>query len=226
MASLSPLSLSRQFVRLFVSLCLICLVSSFASSAFAQGGSQGNGGGNAIPPAGDVPETAISVPANPGSTFPWEGEAGNDGDLNTGNGNKLTSIPLVGWTARGGMPIALSLSHNSQAVGSSELGPKWLHSFDIYGVVNPNNGDFSVRWGDGLGYPFTYDAYTDTFDAPSGIYDELDYTVDSSFNVIRYTLTTKGGVVYVFENLHGQSVELYLDNRPERQSDNDSARCP
>src|SRR5690348_9719047 len=29
----------------------------------------------------------------PGSTYPWEGSSG---DVNTGNGNKLTSIPLVG----------------------------------------------------------------------------------------------------------------------------------
>jgi hypothetical protein len=130
MASLSLLSSLRHFVRLFGVFSLICLISS---TTFAQ-----------IPPTGDVPETSISVPANPGSTYPWEGEAG---DTNTGNGNKLTSIPLVGWTARGGMPISLSLNHNSQAAGSSELGPKWIHSFDIYGVVNPNNGDFSVRWG-------------------------------------------------------------------------------
>src|SRR5947208_3176980 len=42
-----------------------------------------------------------------GSTFPWEG---NLGGLNTFIGNKLTSIPIVGWTARGGMPVQFTLN--------------------------------------------------------------------------------------------------------------------
>ena len=41
-----------------------------------------------------------------GSTYPWEASVGR---TNTGNGNKLTSVPIVGWTARGGMPVDLTL---------------------------------------------------------------------------------------------------------------------
>src|SRR5438093_570809 len=41
-----------------------------------------------------------------GDIFPWE--ASHNG-TNTGNGNKLTSIPIVSWTARGGMPVSFVL---------------------------------------------------------------------------------------------------------------------
>ncbi len=62
---------------------------------------------------------ALAVSAASGPTYPWEASAGG---INTGNGNKLTQVPLVGWTARGGMPVSFTLAHNSQGVHNSELG--------------------------------------------------------------------------------------------------------
>ncbi len=59
----------------------------------------------------------------------------------------------MGWAARGGMPVSLSLFHNSQGSGASELGAKWTHSYDIYLVTDPSTGTASVQWGDALGYP-------------------------------------------------------------------------
>ena len=106
---------------------------------------------------GTVDTAAISVAAEPGSSYPWEGQSGG---TNTGNGNKLTTIPIVGWTARGGLPVSLSLFHNSQGGGNSELGAKWTNSYDIYLVTDPSTGTASVQWGDALGYPFALDVST------------------------------------------------------------------
>jgi hypothetical protein len=77
---------------------------------------------------GGLDAMAPAVAANPGSTYPWEGMVGG---TNTGNGNKLTTIPVVGWGARGGLPVSLALVHNSKETGVSELGPKWIHSYNI-----------------------------------------------------------------------------------------------
>ena len=50
---------------------------------------------------GGVHATAVAEAS--GSTYPWEASIAG---ANTANGNKLTSIPIVGWTARGGMPAS------------------------------------------------------------------------------------------------------------------------
>ena len=71
----------------------------------------------------------VSRTFDSGGTFPWEG---NSGGANTGNGNKLTSIPIVEWTARGGMPLAFTLYHSSMSAHNGELGQHWTHSYDIY----------------------------------------------------------------------------------------------
>ena len=47
---------------------------------------------------------------------------GTVGGTNTGNGNKLTTLPIVGWTARGGLPVNFTIYHNSQGNHNSELG--------------------------------------------------------------------------------------------------------
>ena len=101
---------------------------------------------------GGLDAVAVSLPEDPGSAYPWEGSSGTG--TNTGNGNKMTTLPVVGWTARGGLPVSLSLFHNSQGEGVSELGAKWSHSYDIYLVTDPATGTASVRWGNGIAYPF------------------------------------------------------------------------
>jgi hypothetical protein len=95
--------------------------------------------------------TALSLASGP--TYPWEAGVGG---TNTGNGNKLTQVPLVSWSARGGMPVSFTLSHNSQSAHASELGQKWTHSFDLYlapggsGVGLVGSGDLTAHWGDDL----------------------------------------------------------------------------
>jgi hypothetical protein len=50
----------------------------------------------------------LSLDEASGSTYAWEGNVGN---TNTGNGNKLTELPIVGWTARGGLPVNFTIYH-------------------------------------------------------------------------------------------------------------------
>ncbi len=133
-----------------------------------------------------------------GSSYPWEASVGG---TNTVNGNKVTSLPIVGWKVRGGMSISLSLIHNSSAdmSASSEVGYGWLHSYSIYGVVDNTTGDFSVRWGDGLGYKFKKQI-NGTFTAPYGVNDKL--VQDST----GYTLTTGNQIRYRFSGGTGNRV--------------------
>ncbi|WP_025228633.1 RHS repeat-associated core domain-containing protein [Fimbriimonas ginsengisoli] len=97
-----------------------------------------------------IPPHSLAVAAEPGTTYPWEGSTNG---VNTGNGNKLTKIPLVSWTGRGGMPVEFSLYHNSQTNYEDELGKGWTWSYDIY--INNLTGNPVVHWGDGLSIPFT-----------------------------------------------------------------------
>ena len=148
------------------------------------------------------------VDGQTGSTFAWEG---NVGGLNTVNGNKLTTVPIVGWSGRGGMGVSLALYHNSLADGASEIGQHWTHSYSIYGVVDPETDDFSVRWGDGLGYKFTKNI-DGSYSAPAGMADKL--VADST----GYTLTTKGQVRYRFESGTGNRRNcLWIKDRSDNQ---------
>jgi RHS repeat-associated protein len=138
-----------------------------------------------------------SVDSEPGSTYPWEASAGG---VNTGNGNKLTQVPLTGWTALGGMPVSFALAHNSQSTHNGELGQKWTHSFDLYlaGVYNELNDstDMAAHWGDDLAYKFAQNV-DGTYSAPAGIHDTLVKNADGTFtltkpNQVKYHYNTAG----------------------------------
>lgn len=79
----------------------------------------GIGRGSGMRTLGLTPPHALSTTPSAGGTYEWEGTFAM---TNTGNGNKLTKIPLFGWTARGGMPIEMALYHNSHGTHNSELG--------------------------------------------------------------------------------------------------------
>lgn len=113
------------------------------------------------------------VSSAPGQTYPWEGSvaqptASSVAGTNTANGNKLTSIPIVGWTARGGLPVQMTLYHNSQGSHNSELGQKWTFTYDIYLVLSDDDfGNYAtVHWGDDLAYKFTQSG--SSFTPPTG----------------------------------------------------------
>ncbi len=111
-----------------------------------------------------------SVPPASGAAYRWQA---THHETNTGNGNKLTSHSIVAWTARGGLPVNLTLYHNSQGSTNAELGQKWTHSFKIW--VSPSGFDMIVHWGNGQDVRFAGDGCGNYF-PPTGIHDTLTLT--------------------------------------------------
>ena len=161
-----------------------------------DGGGSGGSGGPYTNPA-----------ATPGSPYSWEGALGG---IKVGNGNKLTSVSIVGWTGRGGMPINLTLNHNSESTRNGELGPKWLMGYDS-AMVPDINHNVTVYWGDGRVYTFTKNV-DGSFTSPAGIYDTLTASYgrppfnDPNAVIYRsFTLVTKNQTAYHFDPKTGQS---------------------
>jgi hypothetical protein len=128
-----------------------------------------------------------------GGTFGWQASVNG---TNTVNGNKLTRLPLVSWTARGGLPVAFTLSHNSQTSTNADLGQKWTSSYDIrligggVQVAGPDGPGpwqyLTVVWGDDQAYYFTcLDSNTGIYAAPTGIHDALVQNIDGTCTLTR-----------------------------------------
>ena len=144
---------------------------------------------NTLAGAFNVVQPATSIKS--GSSLGWEAGTGPGNDkVNTVNGNKTITVPIVGWKQRGGLPVSISLVHNSQSKQNITLGQKWTHSYDIYGLVD-GSGNFTIHWGDDLSY--TYIKSGTTYTPPIGFYETLVKNVDGT-----YTLTTKEQIVYHF----------------------------
>jgi YD repeat-containing protein len=106
--------------------------------------------------------------AGPG--HPWQGALSG---VNPFSLSRETSIPLVAWTARGGLPVSFELHHSSLAVHSNPaLAPKWTHSYDTHVETWDEQGVqmAAVVWGDQRSERFTMaggvltpvDGYRDT----------------------------------------------------------------
>ncbi len=109
------------------------------------------------------------APANTGAPYPWQAAVGG---VNTASGNKMSTIPLTGWTMRGGMPVGVALTFNSgNFFGGGSPGGKWTATYDTY--ITGNSGtDATITWGDGARY--TFHRNTDgSYNPPAGIYDTL-----------------------------------------------------
>jgi RHS repeat-associated protein len=155
---------------------------------------------------GQVPPSAVATDPDSGFTYPWEA---SHAGTNTGNGNKLTALPLVAWTARGGLPVNLTLYHNSQGSDAlSEVGYRWTHGLDVYLVLDPSTLAATVRWGDGLGVAYEQDWYTGDYLAPTGIRDALGAAYDAHGFPTAFTLTSKAGVKYRFADPIGNRWRL------------------
>jgi len=50
--------------------------------------------------------------SSPGPSYSWVGDVDS---TSTATGNKLTTVPTIGWTVRGGLKVDLTLYHNSEA---------------------------------------------------------------------------------------------------------------
>jgi len=160
-------------------------ITYYVASSFTYAGNPTN----TLTGSFSVVQPATSVKS--GGSLPTEASSGpGNNKVNTVNGNKTITVPIVGWTQRGGLPVSLSLVHNSQSKQNITLGQKWTHTFDIYGLVD-GSGNFNIHWGDDLSYVFTKSGTLYT--PPVGFYDTLVKNVDGT-----YTLTTKGQTAYHF----------------------------
>lgn len=154
----------------------------------------------------------VAVDAAPGSSLPWEGSVPtNGGTINTGNGDKLTSVPLFSWKEQGGMNVGLTLYQNSETTYNAEFGYGWTWNFDDY--LNINGSAVTMHYGNGLAIPFSASGGgggtispggggtgggtgSTTFTPPTGIHDSLVQNSDST-----YTLTKLDGTRYNFNSL-------------------------
>lgn len=153
--------------------------------------------------------------SGPGIPFPWQGFV--DG-VNTRNGNKFTSIPMINWTVRGGVPVNFSLNHNSGGSGNwVSIAPKWITSYSVSLSV-PRDGDVYVDFGDGhrehfwASNPFTSSDpafcgvyHTDTWNNNVLVGNLIHYYgwTNSGQEVlgVHFQLTTKDNLVYDFDNV-------------------------
>ncbi len=133
-----------------------------------------------------VVATPPTLPPLGNPAFSWQGSVAG---VNTGNGNKTTTVPITGWTMRGGMPVSCALYHNSQGPQYGGYGNKWLVSYFTY--LSASGSNLVIHWDNGLSYMFTANS-DGTWSAPIGILDKLSYT-----NGV-YKLTTPGQTVYTF----------------------------
>lgn len=141
------------------------------------------------------PSHTLAVDAAPGAPLPWEGSIGS---VNSGNGDKLTSLHLFSWKGRGGMPIDFTLYHNSETNYNDELGHGWSWTYDDY--INVSGSVATVHYGDGTSIPFTSTGSPPpgsptTYTAPAGIFDTLVKNTSGT-----YTLTDKNQTVYQYNS--------------------------
>ncbi len=149
----------------------------------------------ATPPPGHT--TAVN--SGSGGSYNWEGSKPSlgGGSVNTGNGNKLSTVPLTGWDVRGGMAVNFTLFHNSQTDYNDELGHGWTWTYDIY-INDDDINNPVVHWGDGLSVPFSYTGTVPTgvdynYTSPTGVFDKLTKKADGT-----WTITKKSQIKYQF----------------------------
>ena len=128
-----------------------------------------------------------------GEPFRWEGKQKvASGDLNSVNGNKVFSLPLFGWTQRGGFPIQIILYHNSRSTYHGDLGYNWtIGPCDMF--VKMGTTTVTVMNPDGKNIPYTINDNDGLFYPPAGIHDSLVQNANST-----YTYTTTAQIVYNF----------------------------
>jgi RHS repeat-associated protein len=154
-----------------------------------------------------------AVEPEPGSPLPWEGGGpSSNGMVNTGNGNKLTKLPLVSWPERGGMEVDFTLYHNSQTTYNDELGKGWTWTYDIY--INQGLNTATVHWGDGLAIPFTGTG-AGTYASPTGIHDTLIKNANGTWTLTKKDQTkyqfTTAGFCNAIQDRNGNQITLTLN---------------
>ena len=138
------------------------------------------------------PSAAFDVIAPPpprpaaaaGPAFPWQGTVAG---VNTGNGNKMSTLPLTGWTMRGGMAVSCALIHNSQNPVYTPFGDKWLVSYQSW-LTRDGAGNVTAHWDNGQSYLFNSISGGGAYNQPVGINQTLTYNGSDG----SYDITTQG----------------------------------
>lgn len=155
----------------------------------AQGGGSGSGGvapGEEEGPAGGSGSGGGTAA---GGTVPIGG--GLSGETNTNTGNKLTTLPIAGWSSRGDSAVGFTLYHNSIGTYNSALGQGWSHSYDVSIAYTPGSSAI-IRMADGLQVPYTESS--GTFAPPTGWYP----------NLVKNGVIPPGAVLIRDDDLPGQ----------------------
>ncbi|MEI7985192.1 MAG: RHS repeat-associated core domain-containing protein [Armatimonadota bacterium] len=157
--------------------------------------------------------------AHAGDSFPWEGSRPGGGSeyasavVNTQTGNRLTTVPIVGWKVKGGVPFGLTLFHNSQDSLDTGWGKGWRSNIDfsiIYnGRLSLNVSTAVVVYPNGRRLTFKYQhdpnstnpEFSSAFFPPTGFYDIM-YPIGPNGGIpVGWTLRTKSQMIYTFNNL-------------------------
>ena len=112
-----------------------------------------------------------------GQAKSWESQLG---EVNSNTGNRMMSIPIVGWSGRGGTTFSLGVIYNSKANLTTSAGYGWRFSYEAKVTQTSDEvGDISgatVTWGDGTTHSYTSPDVGATYVAPIGVYDKLVLT--------------------------------------------------
>ncbi|HMS54372.1 MAG TPA: RHS repeat-associated core domain-containing protein [Fimbriimonadaceae bacterium] len=127
-----------------------------------------------------------------GSNNSGSSSGGPSANVNTHNGNRLASYPLVGWSARGDLSVGFTAYHNSLGDYPGELGWGWSHSYEV--KLNYTSGSSAIiRWADGTEVAFTESG--GNFTPPPGFHDALVHNSGGT-----WTLTTKHQAKFEFRS--------------------------
>lgn len=152
--------------------------------------------------------------ASIGTAKPWVGSVSG---INLATGNKLTTVPIIGWTARGGMPVAFTLYHNNFAnpdATEADLAAKWSFSYNAF-ITNPSTNPI-ITWDDGSVEAFTLNS-NGSYTAQTGNHatlvknsspDSFDYTTPSQTRY-RFVLSTTGKYVLAsIADMNGNTITI------------------
>ncbi len=161
-------------------------MSQISGAVPISGSGDGGGSGGSGGTGGSTTTSYTNPAATPGTPYTWEAAVDN---VKLDNGNKMTSVGIIAWTQRGGLPINLSFNHNSESSRNAELGPKWLMSYDSSINVD-SSGNATVYWSDGRVCTFTKNVDR-SYTPPPGIHDQLQFSSTSGLIPANFTLFAK-----------------------------------
>lgn len=99
---------------------------------------------------------------------------------NTNTGNKLSSLPIAGWSSIGTTGVSFTLYHSSIGSFQRDLGIGWGHSYDV--KIDHTQGSSAIlRLPDGLLVPYT--EVSGTFSPPAGWFHTLVRHTNGTFTL-------------------------------------------